>query len=212
MAYSTPATKAVGDTITAAEWNQYIRDNMELGFPAIIDAKADIPIGTGANAGKALTIGSDWYILEAQSAVSDGIRWTNTAPGAELTRSTAISISTGSDTQVTGFDATPHDFGTFVSGDTFVIPTGMNGFYLLYGGGYFTGHATSGRLRQIGLDISGSVYWQSTAQDGQTSDMWCNITMGIYIAAAATIKLRVLQNSGTSINFNYARMSVLKVR
>ena len=50
MAWSSPMTAVAGATFTAAQFNQYVRDNLNSTAPALATAASQIPVSTGANA------------------------------------------------------------------------------------------------------------------------------------------------------------------
>lgn len=74
MAYNTPPTKATGDTLTAAEWNTYVRDNMAAGVPDIFEAAGDLAVAAGADQAARLPIGAQGEMLRilASGAVGWG--------------------------------------------------------------------------------------------------------------------------------------------
>lgn len=50
MAWSAPMTAVAGATFTAAQFNQYVRDNLNSTAPALATAASQIFVSTGANA------------------------------------------------------------------------------------------------------------------------------------------------------------------
>lgn len=52
---------------------------------AIFDAKGDLAVGTGANTAAKLTVGTNGYVLTADSAEATGIKWAPAASGGSLT-------------------------------------------------------------------------------------------------------------------------------
>ena len=209
MAYNTPPTKAVGDPLTAAEWNTYVRDNFAAGFPDLAAAKGDMLVATAANAAQALTAGSNYQILEALSTETTGLRWSGNAPGARLHRTTAQSINNDTDTQITGFTA-DYDYGGFISGNTFVIP--VTGLYLMEVSGYWSTNATANKLRQVGIDIGGSKVWQSTTSDVDARAIHMSLMRTAWLTATTVIKMQSLQISGGALNFNDANLKITKFR
>jgi hypothetical protein len=209
MAYNTPPTKSVGDPFTASEWNTYIRDNFAAGFPDLAAAKGDILVATAANAAQALTAGSNYQVLEALSSETTGVRWAGNAPAARLYRTTAQSIGNDSDTQIIGFTA-DYDYGSFISGNTFVIP--ITGLYLLEASGYWSTNATANKLRQIGIDIGGSKVWQTTTSDADARAIHLSLMRTAWLTATTIIKMQALQISGGSLNFNDANLKITKLR
>lgn len=68
MAWSTPLTAVSNATLTAAQWNASVRDNLLETFPAKVTAAGQIPVGTAANAIAARTCGSE--VISASEAVN----------------------------------------------------------------------------------------------------------------------------------------------
>lgn len=50
MAWSAPMTAVAGATFTAAQFNQYVRDNLNATAPALATAASQLFVSTGANA------------------------------------------------------------------------------------------------------------------------------------------------------------------
>lgn len=50
MAWSTPLTAVSNSTLTAAQWNASVRDNLLQTVPALASAAGQVPVGTGTNA------------------------------------------------------------------------------------------------------------------------------------------------------------------
>jgi uncharacterized protein YjlB len=211
MAYNTPPTKSVGNPFTASEWNTYIRDNFAAGFPDLAAAKGDILVATAANAAQALTVGANYQILEALSTETTGLRWTGNPPAAQLLRSTAFSVADNSDVQVTGFSSV-FDYTGFISGDTFVIPAGMGGVYLVTASGYFTGHATADKIRQIGVAQGATTRWQTSTQDADVSAIYLERANLVLLTAGEVMRMRALQRSGGALDLYQSLFTIVKLR
>lgn len=69
MSWSAPMTAVAGATFTAAQFNQYVRDNLNQTAPALATAASQIPVSTGANA-IAMRTPSTTSILTSQSTSS----------------------------------------------------------------------------------------------------------------------------------------------
>lgn len=67
MAWSVPLTAVSNATLTAAQWNASVRDNLLTTFPAIATTAGQLAVATGANAIAARTCPSD--IVSAAEAV-----------------------------------------------------------------------------------------------------------------------------------------------
>ena len=66
----------------------------DVATDAIWDAKGDLAAGTGANTAAKLTVGTDGYVLTADSTQTTGLKWASTASGAPTFYSTAIPLMT----------------------------------------------------------------------------------------------------------------------
>lgn len=74
MSYTTPTFLSTGDTITAANWNIWLRDNFELSYPKVASAKGDLAVATGSQASANLAIGTNNQVIEADSTQACGMK------------------------------------------------------------------------------------------------------------------------------------------
>jgi len=99
---------------------------------AIWTAKGQIAAATGSGAASALTVGTNGYILTADSAQSTGLKY---VPGPNLwtmSKSSSQTLTASTDTTIT-FDVTAVDGGGSVidlANDRFVVPS--TGFYMAF--------------------------------------------------------------------------------
>lgn len=49
MAWTTPMTAVANSTFTAAQFNTYVRDNLNMTAPALASTSGQVPVSTGAN-------------------------------------------------------------------------------------------------------------------------------------------------------------------
>lgn len=213
MAYNTPPTKSPGDTFTAAEWNTYMRDNQAAGVPDQFAAAGDMFLGSGANAGIILPSSYSQYRLKS-NGVGSQLSWTATLPQVRLSRSTAQSIANNTATEIT-FTAEDADTDDFYpgSGTTITIPNvgfGL-GLYLVTVSGYWSGHVTTNKLRQVGVSISGVYRWSAVTSDADASPIHQSVPFMLNLSVGTTLAMAVLQVSGGSLNFNDARMEVARL-
>jgi hypothetical protein len=104
-----------------------------------IDAKGDLIVGTGADTFSRLAVGTNTYILTADSAEATGLKWAapsaggSTFAGCSIKQSSAQSISNNTDT-ILNFDAEFFDTDAFHDNSTnnsrITIPAGKGGYYL----------------------------------------------------------------------------------
>jgi len=85
MAYGPLPGKAVGDTITQPNWTN-IKDNFDASGIAIVAAKGDLAVATGASALARLPVGADGTALVADSGEATGLLW-QIQPACHLTKS-----------------------------------------------------------------------------------------------------------------------------
>ncbi len=215
MPYDTPPTKEVGDSLSAGEWNTYIRDNMAAMAPDIFTAKGDLFAASGANAGVVLPVSYNGYILAALSTEASGLVWASGPPQCRVSRSTAQSIPNDTATEISFDveDADTHDFFPG-SGTTITMPaTALGaGLYMVSCYGYFTGHATSAKMRQAGAQIAGANFWNSAVQSVDATETHISFCQHFYTSGGTTIKMVVQQITGGSLNFNSARMAIARMR
>jgi hypothetical protein len=86
MAWSAPMTAVAGATFTAAQFNQYVRDNLNAVCTALATAASQIPVSTGANA---IAMRTPATASVAASQNTGSATYTNlTTPGPSLTATT----------------------------------------------------------------------------------------------------------------------------
>ena len=216
MAYNTPPTKSSGDTLTAAEWNTYIRDNFAASTPDVFGAKGEFFAASGANTGQVISAPSyDFSIIDSLTTEATGLRWVLYSPHSVLTK-TVQNIANDTDTQITGF-TTKHDSMSIVSGDTFAV--NRTGLYCIQASAYWTGHATNDTFRKLRINVSGDAYGPGdyslvTAQTDGTEDIDQTFQTICYLVggAAPVIRLYAHQKSGGSLDLNKIYLLITLIR
>jgi hypothetical protein len=66
---------------------------------AIVDAKGDLIAATAADTPARLAVGTDGYILTADSAEATGLKWTAGAAGGSLTLLSTTTLNSGTTSQ-----------------------------------------------------------------------------------------------------------------
>lgn len=75
MAYSAVPTVTTGYLWTASDHNTYIKDNFAAGVPDLFTTKGDLAVASAADTAGRLGVGTNNYILVADSAQTLGVKW-----------------------------------------------------------------------------------------------------------------------------------------
>jgi hypothetical protein len=210
MAYTVPPTKAVNDTLTAAEWNAAVRDNMMVGVPDIITAKGDLVVGTAVNQAAALAVGSNFKILQANSAVASGVEWSYAIYTLAL-RAAAQSITANTLTDIV-FDtnSVPLTPSWYTTGGL-VVPIGYGGIpYRITVNGYWDIQADATH-RGIYIAINNIVYSGQSAS-GTAENVWQSASYEVVLQVGDVVKIQVKHRYSSALAFNGSRMSIAMVR
>jgi len=180
-----------------------------------IDAKGDLVVGTGADTFSRLAVGTNTYVLTADSAEATGLKWAAPASGSTFVgvaiyrNVSAQSISSGSWTTVT-WDTENYDTDSFwtVSPNPtrLTIPSGKSGKYSLNFSAAFGNNSTGARLCKLQKNGSDILLGQWTsATNGHDSII--NGSGVLNLTAADYIEMQVFQDSGAArdlygINYN----------
>lgn len=78
MAFTTLPTYGTGDTVTAANWNTYIKDNFAASAPDIFTATGEIFVGEGADTGGLLSPSVIGKVLIVDAAETLGVKYSDT--------------------------------------------------------------------------------------------------------------------------------------
>ncbi len=142
MSFAIPPTKAVGNRVTAAEWNTYIRGNFLEILP--YTQKGDIAVATGAADVDRLAVGADYQVLQARAGATLGMEWSGYR-GCMLTNAD-VNCSSGA-VILASFTVEAADTDGYHESVTnpsrITIPTGMGGMYHIGFSGYWDGDASA---------------------------------------------------------------------
>ena len=219
MAYTPVVTKAIGDPLTAAEWNQYIRDNLALSVPDIMTAKGQLPVATGVDGATVIPVGSDFQILQARAASALGIEYSSYV-GAGISFTTKA-LTTGAATIInTGSGAAAWDSQGFYSNatpDRLTIPAVLSGarLYLISFYGFFdTAAGSPNELLQIRLmkNASVSIVGESKYAIGPARPVHFNIATFAMLSAGDYLGAELLEYMGVNVNFQNGFLSLMLVR
>jgi hypothetical protein len=172
-----------------------------------IDAKGDLVPGTGADTFARLAVGANGTVLTADSAETTGLKWVAPAAGAFVgvlcKKGATQTISNTTDT-VLNFSGTDHyDTDGFhdpaTNNSRITIPTGLGGYYLVYGLNTWDTNATGRRfceLKKNGTKIftSNGFGPNSTAAPSNMISIVLNLSAGDYV------EYQVWQSSGGNLD------------
>ncbi|MFM2078154.1 MAG: hypothetical protein RJA49_2044 [Actinomycetota bacterium] len=151
----------------------------------------------------ARSVGEVWTAAK-QTVVDNDITWLGTRKGCTIRRAATVSVASGSVATVT-FDTEDSDTDAFFapSSTTVTIPTGLGGIYAItFTTSWAVTNQVSGFIR---LTAGGNAY------DVSTPGVVTGAGGGSFViplAAADTITIGVLQNSGAAQTLNSARLQV----
>lgn len=199
MAWTAPRTWTNGEIPTDTMFNVHLRDNLISLRPHT--TRGDLAYLNNAGALVRLALGAETLCLKSYNNDPTYVG----AIGFHMYNNAAVSISNNTVTQLS-FNKTRFNGFALCSSTTLTVPTGWTGLWLIGAGGYFDGHGTDDTLRQIGLDTDSTNDNQTASfvQDADAQPTWVNVVMVRYLAAGKTCTVKVLQRSGSSLNFNYA--------
>lgn len=206
MAWTTPRTWTTSELVNASMMNG-IRDDLNELWKGT--AAGDIQYYSAANLQTNLPIGGENFVLAVESGLPAWVGGRYVI----LRASASQAIATGSPTNISTFDLEDYDSIGWHSGTDNYVTTPDIGVYLIWGSGYFAGHATASTLRQMNLYIAGALAaGQSTVQASGTVVMPMVISQLSVLNAGVTIGLNVTQNSGGNLAFHTASLSVARIR
>lgn len=189
-----------GDVVEVLAWGVFNVSNTI--STTLIDAKADLLVGTAADTVGRLAVGANNTVLTADSSTATGLRWATPSAaafvGCSLYKSGNQSISDSTYTAAT-FDLEFFDTDSFHNTSTntsrITIPSGKGGKYLFVATADFTASSTG--IRQIGFWKNGSIQRGQVAVSATSAGESKVTVTGIYdLVATDYVEFNVYQNSG----------------
>ena len=176
----------------------------------IADAKGDLIVGTAADTVARLAVGTNNYVLTADSAEATGLKWATPATtgfiGCSVTKSAVQSIANATATTLT-WDGELFDTSTFHDNSTnnsrITIPAGKDGYYQVTAFASPTGHATGLREITVAKNAGLTSLFDSTLNAGTATSIGFGVSGICSLVATDFLQVQVYQNSGGALNYNY---------
>jgi hypothetical protein len=173
-----------------------------------IDAKGDLVVGTGADAFSRLAVGTNTYVLTADSAEATGLKWAAPAAGGSFAgvrvrKSTNQSIANATETVIT-FDTETFDTDAYHDNSTnsgrLTVPAGKAGYYSIYFCIQWDVNATGDR--EISLYINGTATRICFANQPGDATLYTAVTgtTTYYLAETDYVQLTAYQDRGGALN------------
>lgn len=173
-----------------------------------IDAKGDLIVGTGADAFSRLAVGTNTYILTADSAEATGLKWAAPAAagsfaGVRVRKSANQSIPNATETVLT-FDTETFDTDAYHDNSTnsgrLTVPVGKAGYYSIYFCIQWDVNATGDR--EVSLYINGTATGLCGSNQAGDATLYTFLTgtTTYYLAEGDYVQLTGYQDRGGALN------------
>lgn len=219
MVYTIVPTKQTGDSLSAKEYNAYIKDNFAASVPDIFTAKGDIAVATAEDTAARRSVGTNKQLLKVNSNDTTGMdyQWFSGA----LAHSSSRTIATDTLT-VMRYNTEVYDVNTAQtagSGNDYIytLPSGYAGYYLVGCSIEVGGNASMEVNEYLKISIrvnstivsSGAQYFQA----GNTSKIiWLWDILKVSGGTPNQIEVVILQNSGADVTAGNDRQRVFVTR
>jgi hypothetical protein len=174
-----------------------------------IDAKGDLVVGTGADAFSRLAVGTNTYVLTADSAEATGMKWAAAAGGSTYA-GVSVYLSAGySLANATGvivpwtlenFDTDGYHDNT-TNNSRLTVPAGKAGKYLVCISGIYTANATGTRATSIRLNGTTYVGNDGASICGAGDNQGTTVAKILNLSVGDYVEVDAFQSSGGSLNF-----------
>jgi len=181
-----------------------------------IDAKGDLVVGTGADTFSRLAVGTNTYVLTADSAEATGLKWAAPAAGGSFAgvrvkKSANQSIPNATETVLT-FDTETFDTDAYHDNSTnsgrLTVPVGKAGYYSIYFCIQWDVNATGDR--EVSLYVNGTATGLCASNQAGDATLYTFLTgtTTYYLAEGDYVQLAAYQDRGGALNAtNSARIS-----
>jgi hypothetical protein len=176
-----------------------------------IDAKGDLVVGTGADTFSRLAVGTNTYVLTADSAEATGLKWVapsggSTFVGVQVTKTANTSVGAGANAQIP-WDSEAFDTNGFHDNVTnnarLTVPSGQGGYYTVYFAMQWASSSTVAR-RIVAIYKNGNASTGTFINNFETSSInfpSCAMSFTINLAAADWLEIDAYQGTASALDF-----------
>jgi len=208
--YTPPPIMATGDTISAAFFNQYIRDNFESSVPAIFTDSGQFPITSGTNSVQFISAPKGARRFLATTSGTSIVSWLRFRAAIYAEQSGSFSSSGGTLVKITSWNIPQDWFSMYQGSGNFQIL--QNSGYLIVFTGHFAGVGATGIVLDVMARISEDEFYILRKYSIGSEATWMNLLAFIRRTAGnASFSIFIRSYAPSSTSFHAGRLFVAKV-
>lgn len=203
MSITVVPSAITGQTLSAAQWNTQVRDNINGIW--VLTTAGDMLYATGATAAARLSAGTAYKTMRMNSA-GNAPEWQGFL-GGKVIRATNQSVATlPTTTNVQFASASISRLATWSSGDNTKLTIGVSGVYII--GATWSIDGGSGYREVNVLKNAGSAVLESRYPTAAGETTYTTISDLLALSAGDYLQLQIKHNQGSTINLRAASLWV----